>query len=59
MLAGPGNLAAIVGFVWAGIWGWRRHVMPVWAALLLVLGGLTAVLLSEFGTGLLIGCFWV
>lgn len=58
-LGGPGNLLAGVGFVTWGVQAWRRRVFPLWAALLCSLGGCLAVLLSEFGTTVLIGSFWI
>lgn len=59
VLAGPGNLAAIVGFlVWAG-WGLRHRVLPPWAAVLCGVGGTVAVLLGELGTSVLVGSFFL
>jgi hypothetical protein len=59
VVGGPGNLLAAIGFVWWAIAGWRSQAIPGWASLLLGVGGFFAVLFSEFGTGLLIGSFWV
>jgi hypothetical protein len=59
LVGGPGNLLAAIGFVWWAIAGWRSGVLPGWASLLVGVGGFFAVLFSEFGTGLLIGSFWV
>lgn len=58
VLAGPGNLAAIAGFlVWA-VWGHRRRVLPAWAAVLCGVGGTVAVLLGELGTSVLVASFF-
>jgi hypothetical protein len=59
LVGGPGNLLAAIGFVWWAIAGWRSGTLPGWASLLLGVGGFFAVLFGEFGTGLLIGSFWV
>lgn len=58
VLAGPGNLAAIVGFVVWAVWGHRQRVLPPWAALLCGVGGSVAVLLGELGTSVLVGSFF-
>jgi hypothetical protein len=55
----PGNLLAMAGFVTAAIMAWRARSVPGWATLLLAVGGFFAVLAAEFGTGVLIGCFWL
>ena len=55
----PGNLLAGIGFVVAGLAGWRSRRIPGWAALLLGVGGFFAILASEFGTTVLIGCYWL
>lgn len=57
VLAGPGNLAAIAGFVVWAVWGRRTGVQPPWAAVLCGVGGTVAVLLAEVGTSVLIGGF--
>lgn len=57
VLAGPGNLAAVVGFVVWSVWGRRRGVLPLWAAVLCGVGGTVAVLLAELGTSVLVGSF--
>ena len=59
VLGGPGNLMAGVGFVWWGIWASVTRTLPVWLAVLGGVGGFVAVLGSEFGTGVLIGSFWI
>lgn len=59
VLAGPGILASVVGFVWWAIHAARHRVFPVWAAALLGVGGLTALALAEYGTPVLIGSFWL
>lgn len=58
LLAGPGNLLAIAGFVVWAVWGYRTKVLPPWAALLCGVGGLVAVLLAELGTSVLVAGFW-
>jgi hypothetical protein len=55
----PGNLLAGIGFVVAALAGWRAKRIPGWAAVLLAVGGFVAILGSEFGTTVLIGCFWL
>ena len=59
VLAGPGILASVVGYVWWAIETGRRRVFPVWAAVLLGVGGLTALALAEYGTTVFIGSFWL
>lgn len=59
VVGGPGNLLAIIGFIWWGIVAIRGRRMPLWACLLCGFGGTTAVLFGEFGTGVLIGSFWL
>ena len=59
VLAGPGILASAVGFVWWAIHAGRHRTFPVWAAVLLGVGGLTALALAELGTQVLIGSFWL
>jgi hypothetical protein len=58
VIAGPGNLLAITGFVVWAVWGYRTRNLPPWAALLCGVGGLTAVLLAELGTSVLVAGFW-
>ena len=55
----PGNLLASIGFIVAALAGWRAKRIPSWAALLLGVGGFVAILGSEFGTTVLIGCYWL
>jgi hypothetical protein len=55
----PGNLLAGIGFVVAALAGWRARRIPGWAAALLGVGGLVAILGSEFGSTVLVGCFWL
>jgi hypothetical protein len=58
-LAGPGILASIVGFVWWAIRGVRDQVLPLWAGVLLGVGGLTAILGAQAGTTVLVGSAWI
>lgn len=55
----PGNLLASIGFIVSALAGWRSRRIPGWAALLLGVGGFFAILASEFGTTVLIGCYWL
>ena len=55
----PGNLIASIGFIVAALAGWRARRIPGWAAMLLGVGGFVAILGSEFGTTVLIGCYWL
>ncbi|WP_189317002.1 hypothetical protein [Streptomyces brasiliensis] len=55
----PGNLLAMAGFITAAIVAWRARRIPGWVTLLLAVGGFFAVLATEFGTSVLIGCFWL
>jgi len=55
----PGNLLASIGFIVAALAGWRVRRIPGWAAMLLGVGGFVAILGSEFGTTVLIGCYWL
>lgn len=59
VLAGPGQLLAIVGFIWFAISGFRRRVLPGWAALLAGAGGTVAIIMAELGSSVLIGAFWL
>ena len=59
VLAGPGNLLAIAGFVVWAVWGHRTRALPPWAALLCGVGGLVAVMLAELGTSVLVAGFWL
>ena len=59
VVGGPGNLAAAIGFVVFAVHLRRKVRMPLWVALLCGIGGPLAVLMSEFGTSVLIGAFWL
>lgn len=59
VLAGPGLLASAAGFVTWAVQARRRRLLPLWAALLLGIGGVTAIAGAELGTGVLIGSFWL
>lgn len=58
LLGGPGNLLAAAGFITWAVWGHRRRVLPLFAAVLCGVGGLVAVFLAELGTSVLIAAFW-
>jgi hypothetical protein len=58
LLGGPGNLLAMAGFVTWAVWAWRRKTFPALVAVLCGLGGVVAVLGSEFGSSVLIAGFW-
>lgn len=58
-LGGPGILLSAAGFVIWAVWGARRQVVPVWAAVLCGIGGLLVIVSSEFGTSVLLGGFWL
>lgn len=55
----PGNLLAMVGWVMFGVTAARTQRLPRWAATLAAIGGVIAVLFADFGSGVLIGCFWL
>jgi hypothetical protein len=55
----PGNLLAISGWIALGITSTKRDLLPRWAAVLGAVGGVFAVLFAEFGSGVLIGSFWL
>lgn len=59
LLAGPGLVASFAGFVVWAVVGVRRRVLPVWAAVWLVVGGLFAVVGGEAGLSAIIGSFWI
>jgi hypothetical protein len=59
VLAGPGLLLSTVGFIVFAVGIWRRNSLPRWAAVLAGIGGLVAIIMSEFGSGVLIGSFWI
>jgi hypothetical protein len=58
-LAGPGLLLSTVGFVWLAIAAVRRRALPLWAGVLLGVGGAVAIIMAELGTSVLIGAFWL
>lgn len=58
-LAGPGLLLSTVGFLWLAIVAVRRRALPLWAGLLLGVGGAVAIVMAELGTSVLIGAFWL
>ena len=55
----PGNLLAVVGWIALGVTSTKRHLLPRWLAVLGAVGGVFAVLFAEFGSGVLIGSFWL
>jgi hypothetical protein len=58
LLAGPGQLLAMVGFgIWV-VWGKRRGVFNLGVALLGGVGAVTAIIGSEAGLSVLIAGFW-
>jgi hypothetical protein len=57
-LAGPGQLAAMAGFVTWAVWGRRHDVLTRAAAALCAVGGLTAIIGSRAGLSVLIAGFW-
>ncbi|MBW3579338.1 MAG: hypothetical protein KY462_16700 [Actinobacteria bacterium] len=59
VLAGPGLLLSAVGSIVFAVGIWRRSSLPRWAAVLAGVGGLVAIILTEFGSGVLIGSFWL
>lgn len=59
VLAGPGLLLSTVGFIVLAVGIWRRSSLPRWAAVLAGVGGALAIIMTEFGTGVLIGAFWL
>lgn len=59
IVGGPGNLLALLGWVAFGVVSVRSHRLPTWAAVLAGVGGVFAVLFADFGSGVLIGCFWL
>jgi hypothetical protein len=59
VLGGPGNLAAVAGFVTWAVWGARRRVFTRPLALLCAVGGSFAVFGAEFGLSVLVAGFWL
>lgn len=59
VLGGPGLLLSTIGFLTLAVGIWRRALLPRWAAVLAGVGGAFAILMSEFGTSVLIGSFWL
>ena len=55
----PGNLLAMAGWISFGIASARTHRLPRWLATLAAIGGVFAVLFADFGSGVLIGWFWL
>lgn len=55
----PGNLLAIIGWIMLGVMSTKQRLLPRWAAILGAVGGVFAVLFTEFGSGVLIGSFWL
>lgn len=58
-LAGPGLLLSTVGFAWLAVAAGRRRALPLWAGVLLGVGGAVAIIMAELGTSVLIGAFWL
>jgi hypothetical protein len=59
ILAGPGQLAATIGFIWFAVSGVRRQELPVLAATLAGVGGTVAIVMAELGASVLVGAFWL
>ena len=59
VLGVPGNLLAIVGWVMFGVLAVRTRILATWAGVLAAVGGVFAVLFADFGSGVLIGAFWL
>lgn len=59
LLGGPGLLLSSAGFIIFAISARRRKILPLWAAVLLGVGGVLALFLAEIGTSVLIGSFWL
>lgn len=47
VVAGPGLVLSAIGYVTWAVWAGRAQLFPVWAAVLLGVGGLTAIVMSE------------
>lgn len=58
LVAGPGQLLAIAGFVAWAVWGRRHRVLGLGVALLGAVGGITAIIGSAAGLSVLIAGFW-
>jgi hypothetical protein len=58
-LAGPGLLLSTIGFLWLAIDAVRCRRLPLWAGALLGVGGAVAIIMSELGTSVLVGAFWL
>jgi len=50
ILAGPGNLLALIGWIMLGVSGARKRLIPRWTAVLGAVGGVFAVIFAEFGS---------
>lgn len=59
VLAGPGLLLSTTGFIYLAVSAFRRQALPTWAAVLAGVGGAVAIVMSELGTSVLIGAFWL
>lgn len=59
VVGGPGNLLALIGWIVFAVVTVRSQRLPTWAAVLAGVGGVFAVLFADFGSGVLIGCFWL
>lgn len=58
LLAAPGQLLSMAGFVTWAVWARRHSIFGRPTALLCAVGGLVAILGAEFGLTVLIGGFW-
>lgn len=59
LLGGPGNLAAIAGFITWAVWGARHRLFSLPMAMLCAVGGTFAVLGAEYGLSVLVGGYWL
>lgn len=58
-VAGPGLLLSAAGFITWAIWTRKHAITPGWVSLLIGVGGVLAIFLSEVGTSVLIGSAWL